>query len=144
MQSLASVRADGPARGLAAAGGASAQSLSMANRGDGLHRAYYYALVRRPFETTRQSRRRRTSGSWIYEDYHPAPASRQRASAGADSSVLSRRLIRVGLDHPVADEPGQRAVVERAQAKERSLALRAGLGAHHLMAASPKDDDAPR
>ena len=66
------------------------------------------------------------------------------SAAETDSSVLRRVAVRVGFDHPVADKPGQRTVVERAQTKKRCLALCARLSTHHLMATSPKDNDAAR
>ena len=55
-----------------------------------------------------------------------------------------RGLLHVGLDHSVADEPGQRAVIKGAQTKVRRLALRASLRTHHLVTASPKNDDSSR
>src|SRR5690242_19651101 len=59
-------------------------------------------------------------------------------TAAGESGLVLRLVVRVGLNHSVADQPGQRSIVERAQTKKRRLALCARLGAHHLMAASSK------
>src|ERR1700675_985359 len=87
-----------------------------------------------------------TSPRWAarYRTIYGALTGLIPTTAAGESGLVLRRVVRVGLNHSVADQPSQRSIVERAQTKKRRLALCARLGAHHLMAASSKNHDASR
>src|ERR1700676_3071758 len=94
-------------------------------------------------EQARPSLRRPTGDSSISECFCLAHRP-FRTCRGRQARSVLRGFFRVGLDHSVADEPGQRAIIEGAQTKEGRLALRASLLTHHLVTAPPKNDDGSR